>query len=297
MCIRDSIYRALNTVTKTRVLQLPSIVTTDNEEATIQVLEEQATTDSTTSSGGNVSGGFQSFQEAGTTLAISPHIANDDYLLLNINLEVSVFLGEPKTLGTIQIPADRLRRNIQTAVMVPNRHTVVIGGLIGQQDRGEVDQVPYLGQIPILGELFKSTLKSNRETNLFLFVTPTILKATVPDFSDYDQVTCDRKRKADELIGHTEIPFSNFVGCPDTGAGVCKPGCGTRVVVPGTVVPGTVVDPGCVRGSGSASERLEQSGYLDATSFRGPSPDRLKAEAEARRRAMEGASAGPSGGK
>ena len=83
------IYRALNTIKKTRVLQLPSIVTTDNEEATIRVLDEQATTDSTVTSGGNTSGGFGGFEAAGTTLSISPHIADDNYLLLNINLEVS----------------------------------------------------------------------------------------------------------------------------------------------------------------------------------------------------------------
>ena len=267
------IYRALNNNRRSRVLQLPSIVTTDNEEATIKVLDEQATTDSTVTSGGNTSGGFQGFQEAGTTLSISPHIANDQYLLLNINLEVSGFKGEPKTLGTIQIPADKFRRNIQTAVVVPDRHTVVIGGLIGNIAGGDVDQVPYLGEIPIFGNLFKSTVKTDQKTNLFLFVTPTILRKEDQAFKDYDDVTCVRKRKADALIGQVDIPFRNFVGCPSSA-----PACGCPTTDPAT---------GCARGYGSASDRLDRLGALDATQFRGVDKSRLAAEAEARRRALE----------
>lgn len=267
------IYRALNTVRKTRVLQLPSIVTTDNEEATIRVLDEQATTSSTTTSGGNTTGGFQNFQEAGTTLSISPHIANDDYLLLNINLEVSGFQGEPKTIGDNVIPSDRFRRSLVTAVVVPDRHTVIIGGLIGGTSRSDVDQVPFLGEIPVFGELFKSTAKSERQTNLFLFVTPTILKATDTDFSRFDEVTCERKRKGDELIGEIEIPFSNFVKCRDAKC---------------------MQDPatGCLRGWGSASDRLDKMGALDATSFRAVDKDRLYREAEARRRAVRDGACG-----
>ena len=267
------IYRALNTVKKTHILQLPSIVTSDNQEATIKVLDEQAVTDQTTTTGGNVSGGFQSFQDAGTTLSISPHIASDDYLLLNINLEVSGFLGEPKTLGQIQIPANKFNRQVQTTVTLPNRHTVVLGGLIGTTQRSTVDQVPILGDIPILGNLFKGTDKADIRTNLFLFVTPTILSKTDTAFSTFDQITCARKRKADDLVGEVDIPFSNFVNCTDSRC---------------------VIDPatGCLRGSGSASDRLDQRGVFDATRFRGVDRNRLAAEAQARRRAMEGGSTG-----
>ena len=267
------IYRALNTVKKTRVLQLPSVVTSDNQEATIKVLDEQATTDSTVTSGGNTNAGFGGFQEAGTTLSISPHIADDTYLLLNINLEVSGFLGDPKTIGNVQIPANKFRRNLITAVTIPDRHTVVLGGLIGETQRHQADQVPFLGEIPILGNLFKSTSKTDLKTNLFLFVTPTILYRDDVKFSKFDKITCERKQKADELIGELDIPFTNFWGC--------KNGC--------------VVDPatGCIRGSGSASDRLEKMGLLDATQFRGVDKNRLAAEALARKSAMiEAAPAG-----
>ncbi len=272
------IYRALNTLKNTRVLQLPSIVTADNDEATISVLDEQATSQSNQTSGGNTSAGFGGFEEAGTTLSISPHIANDKYLLLNINLEVSGFLGEPRVVGNALLPSDKFKRNIVTAVTVPDRHTVVIGGLIGSTQRSTTDQVPFLGEIPILGELFKGTSKSDVRTNLFLFVTPTIL--SVEDFSDFDSVTCDRKTKADELVGEVDIPFTNFVGCK-TGSRAC------RVVDPAT---------GCVRGSGSTSDRLDKAGFLETTRFGGVDPQRLAAEALARKKALATpAAASPAG--
>jgi len=265
------IYRALNTIKKTRVLQLPSIVTTDNDEATIKVLDEQATTDSTVTSGGNTSGGFASYQEAGTTLSISPHIADENYLLLNINLEVSGFLGEPKTIGTTQIPANKFRRNLVTSVTLPDRHTVVLGGLIGNTNRSEVDQIPFLGEIPVLGNLFKGTDKREIQTNLFLFVTPTIIRETMQGFRDFDQVTRDRKCKADELVGELEIPFANFG--PD----------GYRPM-------GSSSDSatGCYRGSGSASDRLDRLGFLDQTEFKAVDRSRLAAERQARLRALGG---------
>jgi general secretion pathway protein D len=260
------IYNALETVKKTKILQLPSIVTSDNQEATIEVKDEQPVTESTVTSGGNTNAGFGGFEEAGTTLSISPHIANDQFLLLNITLDVSGFQGAPRIIGNAQIPAERFTRRIQTTVTIPDRHTVILGGLIGTNHTSTVDRVPFLGEIPILGELFKGTSKSNVETNLFLFVTPTILRNTDPTFSDYDRVTCDRKRKADELIGVVDIPFANFVGCR-TG----------RCIDPAT---------GMVRGSGSASDRLDRAGMLEATRFQNVDPDRLAAEALARRRAL-----------
>src|SRR5207244_12550803 len=116
--------------------------------------------------------------------------------------------------------------------------------------------------------------KNNVKTNLFLFVTPTILRNADVEFADLDKVTCERKRKADELVGEIDIPFSNFVGCR-----------------------GRCFDPatGTVRGSGSTSDRLDRLGVLEATRFGRVDPARLAAEARARQRAVEagGAPAAP----
>ncbi len=275
------IFNALSTVTQSRILQLPSIVAADNEEAVIVVEEEQATTTSTTTSGGVTSGGFGSFESAGTTLAISPHISDEQFLLLNINLTVSAFVGEPRVLadGGV-IPADRITRQIITAVTVPNRHTVVLGGIMGTNQRSTVEKTPLLGDIPVLGQLFRGTSRSSRETSLFLFVTPTIMAGDESGFDLFDRESCKRKRRSDELIGYTEIYNSNFVNCEgqDPATGCWSPPTST----------------GVVRGSGStsggaavrASDRLEQIGALEITRFSGVSAERLEAERNARRAAL-----------
>ncbi|MDA1194101.1 MAG: hypothetical protein O2894_02870 [Planctomycetota bacterium] len=267
------IFNVLNSVTQSRILQLPSLVTADNEEAVIEVSDEQAFTSSSTTTGGVTSGGLGGFEDAGTTLRISPHISDASFLLLNINLTVSAFVGEPRVLANGDvIPADRIRRTLVTAVTCPDRHTVVLGGLMGRNQRSTVDRTPYLADIPILGEAFKSTQKSDRETSLFLFVTPTIMAGDTEGFTTMDIESCRRKQKADELIGYTEIYNSNFVNCdlqdPASGAFTGRaPGCG-------------------VRGSGSASDRLDQIGLLEATRFSGVSPERLAAEKAARKASL-----------
>ena len=235
------IFNLLSRIDRSRILQLPSIVTADNEEAFIQVQDEQAFSESS-STGNAVTGGLGGFEAAGTTLRISPHIADQNYLLLNINLEVSAFAGEPRQLADgSQIPADKIRRTLQTVVTVPDRHTVVLGGLMGRTQTSTDEKVPYASEIPILGELFKSTTRRDRETNLFLFVTPTIMHGA-QSFDILDIESCRRKQKSDELIGFTDIYNAKFVGCDQQDAasgvynggraggtyGVRKPGCAPR---------------------------------------------------------------------
>ena len=258
-------FSLLNTVSQSRILQLPSIVTADNEEAVIRVLDKQATSQSTTTSGGNITGGFGDFQEAGVTLQISPHIADNYYLLLNIRLQVSAFVGEPRVVGDALLPADQIERELITAVTCPDRHTIVLGGLLGTQQQSTVDKTPWLADIPYLGYLFQRTDEGSRQTSLFLFVTPTIMSEP-GGFDTLDEESCKRKMKADELIGRTEIYNSYFPACEKQ-------------------------DPcsgGMTRGSGSASDRLDQMGMLEATRFAGVSAERLRAERAARMQALQG---------
>ena len=232
----------------------------------IQVLDLQATSQSTTTSGGNITGGFGSFQEAGVTLQISPHIADASYLLLNIRLKVSAFVGEPRVIGDALLPANQISREIITAVSCPDRHTVVLGGLLGTNQTSSVDRTPFLADIPYLGYLFQGTSARDRETSLFLFVTPTIM-AEPDGFDVLDQESCKRKLKADQLIGKTEIFNSYFPACD-------------------------YQDPctGCIRGSGSASDRLDKLGAFEETRFSGVSEERLRAERVARLQALGGGS-------
>jgi len=285
------IFNINNTVSRTRILQLPSIVTADNEEAVIEVLDRQATTESSTTNGGVTNGGFGGFEDAGTILRISPHIADNQYLLLNISLEVSAFAGEPRTLagGTV-VPADQISRKITTVVTVPDRHTVVLGGLMGRNQNSTVDRTPVLADLPLVGDLFQRTNKSDTETSLFLFVTPTIMPGDDSGFATLDLESCRRKNKADELIGYTDIYNSNFVGCdtgdPVSGYGTVVPGCVPTNPMPAS--PDTVI-----LGSGSGSDRLDQIGALEHSRFHGMSTQRIDAERNARRAAMRGRQQAP----
>jgi type II secretory pathway component GspD/PulD (secretin) len=257
------LFNILQTVKQSRILQLPSVTVADNQEAQIRASELQATTVTSTTGTGIQEGGFGGFEEAGTTLTISPHIADEFNLLLDIRLEVSAFQGNPRVVGGAVIPADKVERTLYTQVSLPDRHTVVLGGLIGQNQRSTVDKTPIMGDIPVLGNLFKSTNKNDRQTSLFLFVTPTILPGTERGRDLLDEVTCTRKRKADELIGYTDIFGTNFVGCD-------------------------LQDPatGCIKGSGSASDRLDRLGALEATRFCGVSQERIERERAARVEAL-----------
>lgn len=286
------IFNIVNSITRSRILQLPSLVTADNEEAVIEVKDQQPTTTSSTTSGGVTSGGFGNYEDAGTTLQISPHIAGDDpYLLLNIRMVVSAFDGESRVLsnGTV-IPPNRITRELKTVVTVPDRHTVVLGGLMGTNERSTVDKTPWVGDIPILGNLFKSTSTGNRQTSLFLFVTPTIMTGE-GGVDILDRESCKRKQKADELIGYTDIYNSSFVGCDqqDCASGGFVGGPSSSGAAP--AMP-AMAPAGAVRGSGSASDG-GVPGALEATRFKGVSQDRLQAEAAHRRALLKrGAAAG-----
>ncbi len=268
------IFNIVNSITRSRILQLPSLVTADNEEAVIEVKDQQPTTTSSTTSGGVTSGGFGNYEDAGTTLQISPHIADDKYLLLNIRMQVSAFDGESRVLanGTV-IPPNRITRELKTVVTVPDRHTVVLGGLMGTNERSTVDKTPWVGDIPILGNLFKSTSTGNRQTSLFLFVTPTIMYGE-GGVDILDRESVKRKQKADELIGYTDIWNSRFVGYEEQDGATGSFGGGAGGYAPSAA--------GAVRGSGSSTDGAAP-GLLEATRFQGVSTDRLAAEAAHRR--------------
>jgi hypothetical protein len=219
-------------------------------------------------------------------------------MLLNIRMSVSAFSGESRVLanGTV-IPPPRTTRLLQTVVTVPDRHTVVLGGLMGSNESSTVDKTPWLGDIPILGNLFKSTSKGNRQTSLFLFVTPTIMDGPGSD-DVLDRESVLRKQKADELIGYTDIFNSHFKGTDQLDAATGAYGGAVTTAPGGTYLPASsgalpaTTGPGAVRGSGSSSGSPDGRCDLEATRFLGVSKDRLAAEAAHRRAALRGATKG-----
>jgi len=198
---------ALQQLNKAKVLSMPSVVTFDNSAATLESLQDSPVGSQAELSSGSLQQGFDDFVSAGVTLVVSPHISADEYLRLDIELEVSSFQGESGGSG---LPPPRQRNIINTTIALPNEHTVVMGGLIGEDETVSESKVPLLGDIPVLGYLFKNKTRQKVKRNLFIFVTPHILRQRDVSFEDLHKQTWIAKMKADELIDHIEIHNANF---------------------------------------------------------------------------------------
>jgi type II secretion system protein D len=205
------ILNAFQSSGRARILTQPSLVTNDNEQATIS-LERQTSYRQTVRDNQNSS--TDSFQPitAKTELSISPHISSDNYLRLDITQSVSNFGARPSA----DAPPDQTTRTVDTHVTLPDTYTVVLGGLIQEAETTSVRKVPVLGDIPIIGFFFRQTEDQATPSHLFLFVTPRILRDT-ERFADYHKLTWEKKLLQDDLFG-SEVVFpktTSKFGGPD----------------------------------------------------------------------------------
>jgi general secretion pathway protein D len=163
------------------VLSTPQILTSDNKEAEILVGENvpfitQSQTTSAlgvTSGGSAVSGIVNSIvrQDVGIILRITPHITEGDHVKLDIYQEISSVKNQSDAL-TASVGPTITKRSTKTTVVVRDDQTVVIGGLMQENDEETVTKMPILGDIPLLGWLFKTKNVSKNKTNLIVFLSP-----------------------------------------------------------------------------------------------------------------------------
>jgi general secretion pathway protein D len=155
-----------------QILSTPQIMTTDNEEAQIQVVETRpfltrmettATTDRDYST--------YEYKDVGIILTITPQINREKFVRLKIEQEVSQIMGDDQTFRPTT-----LKRLAKTTVIIKDGNTIVIGGLIDETINRSDYQVPCLGGLPGLGWAFKSRSKSRDAKNLFIFLTPHIVE-------------------------------------------------------------------------------------------------------------------------
>ena len=170
-----AIINAVKTDDDFRILSTPQVLTTDNEEARIVVGENRPfQTRSTT----DVSGGtFESFEyrDVAKTLKITPHVTEDRLVRMQINLEVTT-INQAATLTTSSTLPVTNKRTVDTTVIVKDEQTIVIGGLIDDTTTDNENKVPALGDIPLLGWLFRNKSQNNVKTNLYIFITPRVIK-------------------------------------------------------------------------------------------------------------------------
>lgn len=167
---------ALSSNTKSDILSTPSIVTMDNQEASFNVGQEVPvqTGSQSSTSGDNI---FNTIERktVGTKLVVTPQINEGDSVLLTIEQEVSS-VAKAQASGTADLGPTFDTRTVKNAVLVKSGETVVLGGLMDEQTKEEVSKVPLLGDIPVLGYLFRSTSNSTAKRNLMVFIRPTILR-------------------------------------------------------------------------------------------------------------------------
>ncbi len=150
------------------ILSTPQILTTDNEEARIQVGENVPYL--TKEAKGDQNYETYEYRDVGVTLKITPQINQDGLVRLKIFQEVIKLKGNADTFR----PAT-LKRVAETTVIVKDGNTVVIGGIIGDDSTASDFKVPLLGDLPVLGRLFSYSTRQGNRTNLFVFITPRVI--------------------------------------------------------------------------------------------------------------------------
>jgi len=172
-----AVINALASDTSTNILSTPTLVTLDNEEAEIVIGTNVPFVTGSFTNTGATSGSTNPFQtiqrqDVGLTLKIKPQINEGTALRLDIEQEVSSIADS--VAGASDIVTNK--RSIKTNVMVDDGQVVVLGGLIEEQVRESVQKVPLLGDIPLLGYLFKSRSSDVDTKNLMVFIHPVILR-------------------------------------------------------------------------------------------------------------------------
>ena len=173
-----AVLSALQGDADTNIISTPSIVTTDNEEATINVGQEVPfVTGSFTNTGGGTPGAVNPFQtiqrqQIGVKLAITPQINEGNSLLLTISQEISSIAQS--AAGAVDLITNQ--RTVDTTVIVDDGQTLVLGGLLEDTLRESDQRVPVLGRIPVVGNLFRSRKTDLVKTNLLIFIRPKILR-------------------------------------------------------------------------------------------------------------------------
>ncbi len=194
------ILKAMQTSGMLNVLSSPTILTSDNKEAEIFVGENVPFAGtSTISTVGGASQQSIERKDTGITLKITPQITDGDYIKLDVQQEISA-IKDTVIVGQGSTDRTTTKRSAKTSVSVKNQETVAIGGLISENDRETENKVPLLGDIPLLGYLFKTKSVKREKTNLILLLTPRVIK----DERDLADATTRQRGRFADAAGREE---------------------------------------------------------------------------------------------
>jgi type II secretion system protein D len=181
-----------------RIISSPRILVNDNAVGFINSIAEEPTT-ATNQGETTTTTSFAGFVEAGTQFAITPHISENNYLRVEYKITLNSFGTKPTDPS---IPPPRNTSSIQSEATVPNGSSIVVGGLQTTDESENVDKVPLLGDIPVLGWAFKNTRIEKQYKTTYLFITPHIMQSE--DFADLRQVSDSALKEAGGTANNQE---------------------------------------------------------------------------------------------
>jgi general secretion pathway protein D len=188
-----AILQALRTTSNANLLSVPSIMTLDNEEASIVVGQNVPfITGSTTSSSSGTSSPFTTIErkDVGINLKVIPHVGEGGTVRLEVAQEVSAVIPAVSGINSADLITNK--RYIKTTILADDQQTIALGGLIQDDSKQSLSQVPGLGGLPLIGGLFRSKGNEHTKRNLLVFLQPTILRdnngATALSQQRYNQI-------------------------------------------------------------------------------------------------------------
>jgi len=208
------ILNMLQESSSTNILSTPNLLTTDNHTASISVGQNVPfATGSYASTGGSTqpTNPFRTIErrDVGILLEVTPHVNAGDSIVMDISQEISSL----SNLNSQDGPITNQRR-VETQVMAANGETIVLGGLIEEEVQSSVQKVPFLGDIPLLGHLFRNQTNTVQKTNLLIFIRATVMEddqlltgATAEKYRTLRDQQDARRRAGGMLFHSREIPI------------------------------------------------------------------------------------------
>jgi general secretion pathway protein D len=194
---------ALETDTHSNVLSAPTLLTADNEEAMIVVGQNLPFVGSATATAALSGQIFNSVdrQNVGITLDIIPQVSQGDYVRLDLYEEVSNVVNGTTNQNTNPLGPTTTIRSASTTVMVQDHRTAVIGGLLSNESDVQRSAVPFISDIPVIGNLFSDNGSDKKKLNLLVFLTPHVIRSR----DDLHALALDERQKFADALGRREM--------------------------------------------------------------------------------------------
>ncbi len=226
-----AIIQAVKSDNQSNLLQVPHIMTLDNQEAHSLVGQEIPITTGQALSN-NFDNTFRTTQRqnVGIGLDVRPQVNSSGTIKLNLHIEVSSIAG-PVSSDNSDLILNK--REVETVLTVDDGAIGVIGGLLSDEERRTIEKIPFLGDIPVLGNLFKSKAKTRAKTNLMIFIRPTVIRSAA-----------DNRRVTEQRYGYLRLQQ----GLQDPAAepsidSLVRDYMGAAPPIPPAGQPGSIEDP------------------------------------------------------